>query len=165
MTMVWGLLLAAALTDPVGPGLRGQVQCYKPDVQRRTCASIGAYARDSEGVIQNTAVVLVSPKPLIVMRTTAPVTVKDGAICGQIASLEDAAFTIEGQPATEPQVRALRDALAPGYAALLRREVCTTYRPEGEGLQAEVRIDGQLRPDLDMPVRWVTPAEGYEVKP
>lgn len=161
------LLLAAAAADPVGPGLQGQVQCYRPNPEQHSCVSIGAYARDANGVIQNTATVLLAPKPVIVMRSTAPVEVKAGAICGKIAAhdLEIATFTVDGRPADDATAAKVRQAIAPVYAPLLGREVCTTYVPDGETLWARASVDGVRRPDLDARVRWVSPSEGYEVKP
>lgn len=160
-------LAAAAPLDPIAPAWSGKVQCYQPDAARKTCNSIGSYAKDSTGAIQNTATILLRPEPLIVMRTTAPVVVKQNAICGTITErdLQAAEFTISGQPADEPNTDALRNVVRPGYVALLNREICTTYLPARDQMDAQVTVGGKRMPALDQKVRWVSPADGYAVAP
>ena len=168
--MLWMALFlqaAAPAGDPIAPALRGEAQCYGPDVARKACRSIGEYAKRPDGRILNTATVLLSPDPVIVMRTVAPVEVKAGQVCGVIRSddLASATFTINGQAADEAAANSLRDAVAPGFAPMLNREVCTRYVPDGAMLKGLVSLDGQRRPDLDQPVRWVAPSDGFTVKP
>ncbi|MBU1376556.1 MAG: hypothetical protein KKE02_14025 [Alphaproteobacteria bacterium] len=167
LAALWFAASVAAANDPIAPALAGKVQCYQPDVARKTCISIGAYAKDASGAIQNTATILLRPQPLIVMRTTAPVVVKNNAICGTITEgdLRAAQFTIAGAPADDANAEALRNAVRPGYAALLNREICTTYVPAGEEMAAQITIGGKRMPALDQRVRWVSPADGYVVAP
>jgi hypothetical protein len=163
----WLAAAAAAPLDPIAPAWSGKVQCYQPDAARRTCRSIGAYAKDPTGTIQNTATVLLRPEPLIVMRTTAPVAVKRNAICGTVTERDLAAaeFMIAGQPADEPNADALRNVVRPAYAPLLDREICTTYLPAGDLMNAQVTVGGKRMPALDQKVRWISPADGYAVAP
>lgn len=163
----WLAAAAASPLDPIGPAWSGKVQCHQPNVARKTCNSIGAYARDPAGQILNTATILLRPEPLIVMRTTAPVVVKGNAICGAIAEgdLAAAAFTISGQPADAPNTEALRNAVRPAYAALLNREICTSYLPAGDAMTARVTVGGKRMPALDQRVIWVSTADGYTVAP
>lgn len=163
----WLAASAAPLNDPLAPAFAGQVQCYQPDAARKTCASIGVYERDADGTIQNTATVLLRPQPRILMRSRAPVVVKNGAICGVITErdLEAAAFSIDGEAADAANAEALRRAVRPGYAPLLNREICTAYVSKGEEMTGQVSIDGKREPALDQRVRWVAPAEGFTVAP
>lgn len=158
---------SAAAVDPIAPALAGKVQCYQPDAARKTCNSMGAYRKDPTGTIQNTATILLRPEPLIVMRTTAPVVVKANAICGTITEgdLAAADFTIDGQPADAANAEALRNAIRPGYAAVLNREICTAYVPSGDEMAARISIGGKRMPALDQRVRWISPSEGYSVAP
>lgn len=163
----WLAASAAPLNEPLAPAFTGQVQCYQPDAARKTCASIGAYERDADGTIQNTATVLLRPQPLILMRSRAPVVVKNGAVCGVIAErdLQAATFSIDGEAADAANAEALRRAVGPGYAPLLNREICTAYEPNGQEMTGRVSIDGKRQPALDQRVRWVSPAEGFTVAP
>ena len=168
MVLIALLLQAIAPAgDTLAPAFKGQAQCYAPDVARKACASIGEYARDSAGRIQNTAIVLISPSPAIVMRTVAPVEVKGGAVCGVITAgdLERATFVVNGRSADDATAANIRRALAPGYAPILGHEICTAYEADGETMRGLVSMDGQRRPELDQVVRWVSPAEGFAVKP
>jgi hypothetical protein len=159
--------VAADTADPLAPSLRGLVQCYGPNREKKTCVSIGAYAKDAKGVIQNTATVLMASSPQIVMTTVAPVEVKAGAVCGYIRmrDLETASFVIDGTPADATDAEAVRKAVAPAYAPFLDKEFCTVFRTDGPGLVGEVTVGGQRRRELDQRVRWVAPSEGYAVKP
>ena len=168
--MLWIALFLQASSpaaDPLAPAFRGQVQCYSPDVARKACRSIGEYAKGPDGRIVNTATVLLSPNPIIVMRSAAPVEVKDGQVCGVIRNedLTSASFTINGQAADAAAAKSLRDAIAPGFAPMLNREACTRFAPDGGMLKGLVSLDGERRPDLDQSVRWVAPGEGFSVKP
>ena len=159
--------VTAESADPLAPSLKGQLHCYGPNVERKTCVSIGAYAKDAQGVIQNTAVVLMASSPQIVMTTKAPVEVKAGAVCGYIRlrDLETASFVIDGTPADATDAEAVRKAVAPAYAPFLDKEFCTVYRASGSALVGEVTVDGVRRRELDQRVRWISPSDGYVVKP
>lgn len=156
---------AAPSMDPLAPAWNGRVQCHNPDLARKTCQSIGSYARAADGTIRNTAVVLLNAQPLIVMTSVEPVTIKDGAICGKISLSGKDAFTVDGAPAPEAVAATLREAVATAMAPLRDREICTSYVDDGDGLRAQVRVDAAPRPDLDIRVRWVHPSEGFGVRP
>ena len=156
-----------AVPDPIAPSRSGQVQCFGPNFERRTCVSIGSYARDAAGVIQNKAVVLLASTPQIVMTTTAPVVLKGAAICGVIRQrdLDTATFTIDGEPADATDAATLRKTIAPSYVSIMDREVCSVEIPDAEGVVAAVTVDGKRTPKLDLRVRWVSPGDGFVVKP
>lgn len=162
-------LLAAVATGlgPLAPAEGGKLQCHTPNVARKTCMSIASYDRDADGTLQNTAVVLLRAEPLIVARSTAPVVVRGDAVCGRITESGFAAmqFTIDGLPADPPNAEAIRNAIRPGFSATLNREICTRYVSAGDQLKGEVSIDGKRRPQLDQPVRWVSPGDGFSVSP
>jgi hypothetical protein len=93
---------AATLPPPLGPAAAGELQCYVPNLAKKTCQLIAAYARGEAGTIQNVATAMVSADPFIVMTTIAPMQVRDGRVCGAVRA-EDfatATFTIGGRPAT-----------------------------------------------------------------
>jgi hypothetical protein len=166
-----GLLVAAAVlgaapADPIAPAKQGLVQCYAPDPAKKTCRSMGAYTVQQDGTIQNAATTLISPNPLIVMRTLAPVQVKSGAICGTIqqVDLDGATFTYEGKPLEGDGAVKLKAALGSAMTPLLGHEVCTAYTANGDMLTGEVSLDGERKPDMDQKVLWVSPTD-YTVAP
>ena len=159
---------AAAPRDPLAPALAGQVECYVPNVQRRVCRSIGAYARQSNGVMHNTAIVLISASPLGTMETTGPVQVKGQRVCSTPSPRDVAVarFRIDGKPVEAGRAEALRQDVAGDMKAIFGHEVCTSYAPGKDGaLVAQVSVDGKRAPKLDLPVLWVSPADGYRVAP
>lgn len=169
IALALGLLTAGAPppADPLAPVLKGQVQCYSPDVARKTCRSIGGYVPNPDGSYQNKATVLLSASPLIVMETVAPVTVKHGAVCGAVTphDIETAHFTIEGQPANAAQAERLRAALTQAEAAIFDHEICTAEGVVGGAATAEVSVDGARTPTMDQRMVWVSPADGFKVAP
>lgn len=158
--IVAAAVLGAAPADPIEPAKQGLVQCYAPDVAKKTCRSIGAYAVQG-GVIMNAATVLISQKPLIVMRTVAPVQVKAGAICGAIqqSDLDRASFTYEGATLQGDDAARLRAAISAAMAPVIGHELCTSFPAKGAMLSGEVSLDGARRPDMDQKVLWVAPSD------
>lgn len=167
MLIVTLLLLQAAASpvDPIEQAWQGRVQCHNPDRLRKTCQSIGSYARAADGTIQNTAVVLLNAKPEIIMTSMAPVEIRQGAVCGKISSPDEAVFTVNGAPASAEVTATLREAVATTTSSIADREICTSYVPEGDALMSQVLVDGVRRPDFDMRVLWVDPSAGFLVHP
>lgn len=173
-TAVCSAILVAAATptfaqgnDPLAPARQGQVQCYEPDVARKTCQSIGSFEFQENGVIQNTAVVLVMPNPVVIMRIVSPVTVRDGGICGPL-KLEDingAQFMINGQPATETDTQRFRTQFAQQMSPLIDVETCISLTPADGGFRADTAMNGRVRPELAQQLIWIRPEDGYTIAP
>jgi hypothetical protein len=158
---------AATLPDPIAPASEGQMQCYAPDLARKTCASLSSYALGADGGIINDALVLISKSPKITMETTAPVTIKDGRVCGalQPQDLEAAKFVYDDAPPDESRLADLKLAVKQAYGPIMGREICTAYVQDGGRLTARITQDGLPNPGLDERVKWVSPADGYRVSP
>lgn len=101
----------------------------------------------------------------VVMTSVAPVVIKDGAVCGKFSSPQSAAFMVSGAAAPANVTATLRKAVATATASIANREICTTYVADGDALMSQVRVDGVRRPEFDMRVLWVEPAEGFAVRP
>jgi len=155
---------AEPAVDPLAPAREGRLQCHTPDIARKSCSALAGYTFGPDGVILNQAEVLLVPSALVIMRNEAPVVVREDAVCGPLAGLEKATFTIGGQPAAAATADSIRSQVAAAYAAI-GAEGCTRYGPQGDTLLATVSVDGQPRPDLNQTVIWVSPDEGYAVKP
>lgn len=171
IALALGLMMAAApeaaTPDPFAPALKGKVQCYAPNPQRKTCQSIGGYARTPGGDYQNTAIVLLSPSPVIVMETVAPVTARRGAICGVLTRRDVATtrFLVDGQPADAAQAERLHAAVAQAEASMFNHEICTAEAVVNGTPMAQVSVDGTRNPALDQPMIWVSPGDGFKVAP
>ena len=151
-------------SDPLGPARAGLLQCHSPDTARKTCAALAGYTFEVDGRILNQAEVMLTPSPLIVMRNVSPVVVRDGAVCGELAGLDNAVFTSGGRPVAPAMASMIRAQVSAAFAQI-GKEACTTYTPQGDGLLAQVAVDGVARPELNQPVIWVSPSDGYVVAP
>jgi hypothetical protein len=151
--------------DVLAPGRAGQLQCFSPNVLRKTCGAISSFRLRADGSYENQSQVLVARQPFIVMTSSSPVSVRNGAVCGPVttAHLQAAEFTIDGLAATGDNVVFLREQVAqmPGF---LGEEVCTTYTTSADGLRAEFTINGARNGDASQ-VIWVRADEGYRVAP
>lgn len=153
--------------DPLAPARQGQIQCYEPDVARKTCQSIGSFEFGENGVIQNTAAVLVMPNPVVIMRTVSPVTVRDGGICGplRLDDINRAQFAINGRPATDTDTQNLRAQFAQQLSPLINVETCISLTPVDGGFRADTAMNGRVRPELAQRLIWIHPDDGYAIAP
>jgi hypothetical protein len=158
---------AAKLAPPIAQAASGAMQCYAPNTTRKTCASLAGYTLNADGGIDNLAIVLISNSPVVVMRTTAPVVIKDGRVCGPIRAedLQASTFVIEGQPADEATTAQARQQVMGAMKAMVGKEVCTAYIPDGAEFAAKATLDGVAQPAMDQRVIWVSPSDGYTVAP
>lgn len=156
----------SAYPDPLAPAASGQVQCYVP-TDHKTCASIATYTANGDGTFANGATVLLSKKPVVVMQTSTPVTIKAGAVCGAVTrdSIAHAALSVNGQAIPADKSAPILQQIAGSLGSVIDHEICTTYVPNGAGLVAKASMDGKAQPDQDQKVIWVSPADGYSVAP
>jgi len=167
-----GVTLAATppkvtLPDPIAPAATGKLQCYIPDVSHKTCNSLAAYKTGPDGVIQNTARVLISKSPIIIMETVSPVAVKAGKVCGVVREqdIEKAQFAAADHALDEKQVAPLREQMKMAFKPIFDHELCTQYVADGDGFIANATMDGQALPGGAQRVIWVTPDDHFKVAP
>lgn len=156
----------AMAADPLGPAREGKAQCYTPDVARKTCQSIGGYRFEpAGGVIINTAEAMLAPSPLVVIRTEAPVTIRDGQICGHLTGVEQADVFVAGAPASAAVGDQIRAGYLQALAPFLGKEVCSTPAPGGGNGPSTATLDGVAVPAMTQTVLWIDPADGWRVGP
>ena len=161
------LLIAAAsiVPNPLILAEKGEVQCYRPDVRKKTCQSIASYQATGPGTYDNKALVAVSNEATLETRT--PVVLKGDAVCGYIKAEDMRAGTLRlrGQPVAPDQAKPVLERIAQSVASFANKEVCTRYVPAGTDYTAKVSIAGKYRPDQDVAVKWILPSDGYTVTP
>ncbi len=150
---------------PIKPAGAGRLQCHQPDREAKTCQSLASYRALGDGVFENTARVGLPTFPVTVMEIVSRVTVRDEKICGQIleADIDAAHFIVDGAEVDAETAAAYRKRVAVIYAAMIGRELCTSYEVDGEELITHPAIDGAIAPELSRRVIWVAPEEGYRV--
>jgi hypothetical protein len=159
--------VAPTATDPLAPAASGKLQCYEPDVAKRSCQSLASYNKRPDGKYDNKATVMLSSSPLLVMETVTIVDIDAGAVCGALRKqdIDDAVVWINGSKLAEADAAATRNQIVTSMAPLLDRRICTTYVPDGAQLLAKVTINGAPLPALDEKVIWVAPTDGYKLAP
>lgn len=162
---VQGTALSAAVADPLAPARIGDLQCYGADTVRRTCRAMGGYTFGAGGQILNQAEVVIQDSPVVTMRTVSPVVVRDGAVCGPLSGVDKAQISVRGRRLPEDAAAPIRAQLQQSMAAMLGKEVCTTYRRSGEWWIAEVTMDGVARQEMNDTLLWVPASAGYTVQP
>jgi hypothetical protein len=155
------------LPAPIAEANAGKWQCYVPDIARKTCQSLGGYKAGKNGAIDNTAIVLIAPQPVITMETVSPVSVKAGRVCGPLRAQDIDAATVrrDGKTLEMQQSAGIKAQMKTALGDMLGREVCTAYLPQNGMLLARGSVDGVEKPELDQPVLWVSPADGFKVGP
>ena len=152
----------AASADPIAASNRGELQCYRPDVEKKTCQSIGSYKRTGMQTYLNTALL---PLGDVTLETHSPVVIKGDAVCGTATRQDLLAGTLRARDQVIPAETAkpLLERVAQAMGPILDKEVCTKYEPSGADFTAKISIDGAYRPDLDVIVKWIAPSDGYTV--
>ncbi|HEX4741594.1 MAG TPA: hypothetical protein VH353_09695 [Caulobacteraceae bacterium] len=156
----------APLSGPLAPAAEGKLQCFVPDMTRRTCQTLDSYARDTSGGIVNTSTVVVSADPPITMTTRAPVILREGRLCSAVRDedIAQATFTVAGKPADARQTADLRTHMAEAIKALIGHEVCTAYSQSGSAFVARSTLDGAPQPDSEAFI-WTSPSDAWKVAP
>lgn len=162
--------LAAAPADAAGQidQLKaGKLQCYGPNMARKTCAALSGYTFNG-GTIMNQAEVLISADPVGTMKTNSPVTVKGEAICGTPSKkdIDDAVITSGGQVLSAAQAAGVKAQIWANMAPSAGKELCTMYTPGAGGtFTTSYTLAGQPTSIPSTTVILVGANEGYRVAP
>lgn len=165
------LLAAAAAqpmsTNPIAPALAGQLECHFPNDQAKTCRSLGRYKSLGGDRYASTSLILLSPQGPVTLEITSEATVKKDAVCGMIlrADLEKGQLKVADHVLTAAEAAPIIEQIAQAMAPMFDKEVCSTFTPSDNGLTIKPTLAGTPRPDLDQPVKWVAPTDGYKVAP
>jgi len=151
----------------LAPARSGQLQCYIPNVAKKTCHALAQYVWAADGSIQNPAEVMIEENPLVVMKGSAPVVVRSGAVCGPFRAedIQQATFTIAGNPAPPQLTDQIRKQMLMVSTDRLGKEICTTYVLDKGEYAAQVTIDGVAHSELADRMIWVKPGDGFKVGP
>lgn len=159
---------AAPVSEPLEPAKLGQAQCQQPDVLFRTCASLAYYVQNGPSSYMIRTVMLIDPAGPVVLETRAPVQLKGKAVCGFVRwdDLNNGIVTVAGRELTRNQAVPVLARFFKRFSAVRDKEICTQYEPTAQGmLKAKPAIAGTRRPELDYPILWVKPSDGYAVAP
>jgi hypothetical protein len=166
-----GVLIAArvgapdstASGDPIARANGGELQCYRPNIEKKTCQSVASYRRTGPGTYINTALLPLGDGATLETRT--PVLIKGDAVCGSITRRQVLAGTVRAanQIIAPERAKPLLESVADAISPLFGKEFCTRYEPSGADFIAKASIDGVYQPDKDTIVKWIAPTDGYTV--
>jgi hypothetical protein len=156
---------AVSSANPLARAEQGELQCYRPDVAKKSCQSIASYQPTAPGTYDNKAIIAVSSDATL--ETHTPVVLKGEAVCGYIRAEDMNAGTLRlrGNIVAPDAARPVLQKIAQSVAQFAGKEVCTRYEPSGTDFTAKVSIAGIYRPDQDVKVRWIGRLDGYTVTP
>lgn len=155
----------AASEDPLADSNRGKVQCYRPDVEKKTCQSIGSYKRTGTRTYVSTALLPLGND--VTLETHSPVVIKGVAVCGSVTRQDVFAGILRARNLViaAETAKPLLESVAQAFSPFFNKEICTTYEPTGADFTAKASIDGVYQPDKDSIVKWIAPTDGYTVAP
>lgn len=151
--------------DPLAPARDGKLQCHEPDLVNRRCDVLAHYEFATDGAITNVSQFMLTEKPLTVVTTRTPLTVRNGEVCGDRKMSVVSQVLIDGQPATAQEVTDVSAMMALALQSESGKQSCSRYRPDGQFLRSERFVDGVRDPDTDGIILWVDPGSGFSVLP
>jgi hypothetical protein len=154
-------------TDIMAQVRADRMLCSNPDEATKTCSMIASYTLAENGVLTETAELLISPNQPITLEMSSTVKV-DGAVnCGALTlpEMQKGRLRLSGTllPAdrNEAALRGILEKLTP----MVGRKTCEELRIESGQLFKYGQVD---RIDLKLPgkpVKWVARDEGFRVAP
>ena len=158
----------AAVTDPLAPARSGQLQCFTPDPSRKMCRALAGYTFGPGRAIRARGDILMAPSELlIVMRTSTPVEIRSGAVCGRVRAgdIEASTFTFAGRSVPQQMVQFASPQILSMLRSHIDKEICTTFVPNGSSFTTRLTMDGVAQPQISETFIWVRPSDGYSVGP
>jgi len=156
---------SSAFADPLAPARAGKLLCQTPNAAAKTCLMLTDYSFGPDGQITNRYEVMLTRSPWLNIKVSAPVRVKDGAVCGLLEGTEKAEVFTDGKPADAETTTKIRDGLQQFYSAFRGKDACTSYTANGDFYDAALSIGGVASKGPPDRVIWVDPADGWAVKP
>lgn len=145
----------------------GNALCSNPDEATKTCSTIASYTRSDDGVLTETAELLISPSQPITLEMSSVVSV-DGAVnCGALtlAEMQKGRIRLAGALLTPERNEAALKGFLEKLAPMAGRKSCEEIRIEAEQLVKFGQVDGIDLKLPGKPVRWVGRDEGFRVAP
>lgn len=151
----------SANRDPLVSAREGLLLCIRPKTEKRECNTLTRYVFDSGSTIEAQADVTMSAEVVMSLKFVA--TIQSGAVCSAFREEDtrSATFTIAGRPASAGETSFLRNQIASNMRIRPTGVICLNFLTSAQGLVAEVILDGVRRPEMDQPVIWVSPDQGY----
>jgi hypothetical protein len=151
--------------DPLAPAREGSLLCIRPKADKKGCNTLLRYDFRDGGIIRVQADVTMSET--VVMSLNFEAIIKSGAVCsvGREEDVRAATFMIGGRPASAEETGSLRGYLANNIRTLPVSEACLNFVATTQGFMVETSIGGIRHAEMDEPMIWVSPTDGYIAVP
>ena len=154
-------------TDIMAQVKSNKVLCSNPDEATKTCSAIASYILAKNGILTETAEILISPDQPITLEMSSVVSV-DGAVnCGALTlpEMQKGRLRLNGRLLPPDRNEAALSRLLERLAPMAGRKSCEELRIKSGQLFKFGQVD---RIDLKLPekpVKWVSLDEGFRVAP
>lgn len=158
---------AAAATNPIAPGLAGKLRCQQPNVEAKTCRSIVSYKDAGNGQYLAHSSIMLRAEPFVVADSDTRATVREGMLCGTVASadIDASKISMGGTPLDDAMAAMVKDRIKEGLPNI-DKEVCSAISTDTTGaLVATPVVDGKADAEKAQKFSWIAPEDGYKVGP
>lgn len=165
------LSLAAPLiqadVDILARSESGKVLCSNPDAATKSCSSITSFNISADGSVSETTEVLLTKDQTLTLTMTIATQVTAGCICGTMTldDLRRGQVRMGGQAIPVDRNTLVLERLEQSMAPLAGKRTCDAIRLESTGLVKYGQVEGIDIKLPGKPVMWVSPSDGYKVKP
>jgi hypothetical protein len=167
LTLLFMLTAAQASDgDVLAQAREGKLRCTAPDRTRKTCATLTRFTIRPDGSFDAEVTGMASRPAQISVRYTMPGTVENGALCfiHTASALNGATFTKPGAKLAASLQETLRAQIVASMAPLNGKRRCYRDRNVNGELSSATTLDGLAHPELDRPILWVSPEDGFKVE-
>ncbi|WP_428632360.1 hypothetical protein [Sphingopyxis sp.] len=158
----------AAIADPA-PLLGGAViECSDADLSRKTCSALATFTPDASGELVNINRTLIdAAAPDLVLTTRFAIHRRGQMLCFRVddASLASPRFEARGRLVDSDATRKRQAQFQTMLRPYLGQQICETYVRDGGAIRVEAWVGENRMRDLDRNVVWVTPGDGYILRP
>jgi hypothetical protein len=157
---------SAEADDPLAPARAGKLMCVFPVENLKQCSELTGLTFGTDGTANAHAQVQMAERPSIVISATFPVALKDGGFCGSIrpSDVDSVEVRIDGALPEPGRANEIRAAMKANIEARSIGEGCVKLLKRDAGFVVTSTFDGIVRPELDSPMIWVSPADGYTAR-
>jgi hypothetical protein len=158
------------VADPLAPVREGKIQCTTPDPARKTCSGFTWASILPDGRLRERTVHTLGNSPVYATESVTVSTLENGQFCARITmdDINNARIVRASAPHAAVNDRNLYIIFKQGMVdALLGKKYCAqVYRNSDTGDWMSVgTLDGEFAGELMILFSWISPGDGYRLKP
>ena len=150
------------------PAKAGMIECFAPDLDKKTCLGMTTYEwKDESNVIGSASFYNEAAVPGVVITTKWPATIKGNLNCSLItkAYAETATFKAAGAPVSDENTMKYRRMLSGSLNEIMDKTVCARIGKYGRDYTVQITVDGREMPSSANWLAFVDKDAGFTLKP